>query len=109
MKEIKTVEDVREVSEQIIGKLIKGNLAYFNLAVVDSIGWSQCFFTPTSELRNEKKNMIFVQDYDKILMLLLSHPKIKDIQYDEEENSITAIFDNPLSDEYDELDSYLME
>ena len=99
---IKAIRDISGIFEKILSKLVKENLCYFSLCVSDSTGFSQCFFTPTSEIRKEKKNMIFVQDYEKLLMLLLSHPKISDIDYDEEENAISAIFDNPLADEYNE-------
>lgn len=105
IERISNVEDVVNVSGKIVGNLVKGSLTYFNIVVVDSSGFSQCFFTPTSEVhegRGKKHNMIFVGDYDKILMMLLSHPKVHDIEYNAEENMVSAIFDNPLQDEYDQ-------
>ena len=98
---IKSIEDLDKVQNVILNKLVVGNLAYFSLTVIDTTGYSSCFFTPTSEIRKEKKTMIFVNDYEKILMLLLSHPNIKDIEYDGEENAISAIFDNPMKEEYE--------
>ncbi len=106
MRKIETVKDVREVANEIIGKIVKGKVAYFNLVVSDSTGYSQAFFSPVTETSTEKnKKMLFVlvDDYEKLMMLLLSHPKISQVQYAEEENYITALFDNPFEEEEDEF------
>jgi len=104
MRKIETVQDVREIGNTIIGKMIKGEVGYFSLVVADSTGYSSCFFTPVSALKGEKGNMIFVQDYEKIMMLLLSHPKISEMEYDENENVVYAVFHNPLAEDYEDLD-----
>lgn len=99
MRKIQNIKDVREVGNVIIGKLVKGSLAYFNLIVADLTGdVSNAFFTPTSKI-SEKKSMIFVSDYEKVMMLLLSHPKVSDLEYNEEENAVTAVFNNPYIEE----------
>lgn len=90
-----TISNVRQIADKIIGKLVKGDLAYFNLCVADSSGFSQCFFTPTSKIRGKEQHMIFVGDYEKVICLLLCHPKVNKLEYDNEENAVTAIFDNP--------------
>lgn len=100
MRKIESVKDVKEVANVIIGKLVKGKLAYFNLVVSDSTGFSHAFFSPATETSEGKnKKMIFVGDYEKLMMLLLSHPKISQVQYDEEENAVSAVFDNPFKEE----------
>lgn len=103
MRKIETLKDVREVADIIMGKVVKGKVAYFNLVVSDSTGFSQAFFSPVTETsKGKNKKMLFVGDYEKLMMLLLSHPKISQVQYDEEENAISAVFDNPFKEEIED-------
>jgi len=103
-KKIETIENVKTISHMILGKLLTGNyLCYFNIVVGELGGCSPCFFTPTSQIHegNEKgKGMIFVGDYEKLMMLLMSHPNISDLEYDVEKNMITACFNNPFAEEW---------
>lgn len=96
MRKIETLKDVKEVANIIMGKLVKGKVAYFNLLVVDSTGFSQCFFNPITETsKGKNKKMLFVEDYEKLMLILLSHPNFSQVQYDE----VGAIFDNPFKEE----------
>lgn len=106
MRKISSVKDLKAVAETIIEKLVGGSLAYFNLTVADSTGFSQCFFTPTSEIRGKKQTMCFVGDYEKVMALLMSHPKVSDIQYDLKENAVLAIFENPYQEELDSREEF---
>lgn len=101
MKKI-TIENVREIADKIVEKIIKGDLAVFNICVADSTGFSQCFFTPTAKIKGKEQRMIFVGDYEKLICLLLCHPKVSNVEYDSVENAITAIFENPFQEQLDE-------
>jgi hypothetical protein len=106
---IRNIEDIKAAGQRIIEKLIAGKLTYFNLSVWenDSSSESACFFTPVTQLQlnrlkpGEPKQMIMVDDYEKIMKLLLSHPKIKDLNYIEKGNCVCASFDSPYPSDYD--------
>ena len=106
IKKIQNLEDVKTVSQMIMRRLVvEKNLCYFNIVVGEVGGFSQCFFTPTTQIHEGKETrykpkMIFVGDYDKLMMLLMSHPNISDLEYDVEENMITACFNNRLAEEW---------
>lgn len=102
MVKIKTAKDVKSVSNKIVGQLVKGNLTYFNIVVAESNIFSNCFFTPTTEIEGKQKRMIFVGDYEKILYMLLSHPKISDIDYNPSRNMVSAVFENPYEESEEE-------
>lgn len=104
-REIKTVQDIIDAGHEIIGHLVQGKMTYFNLLVEEEAGSSACFFTPASQLQDTGKHMIMVEDYEKILMVLLSHPDIESLEYDPERNMVTAIFKNPYAKEYRQLSS----
>jgi hypothetical protein len=91
---IKSVEDIRPIENKLVERLLEGNLTYFSLVFVEEDEISNCCFTPTSRLP-AKDTMIFVGDYGKLLKILLSHPNISDIGYDEKDNAVTAIFESP--------------
>ena len=91
-------EDFQKIEERILGDLVKGRLTYFALTVADLSGFSSCFFSPAAPLKR-KQDTLFVQDYGKIVRLLLSHPKIRHIEYDPEEPAISAVFDDPFEEE----------
>ena len=90
---IKTVKDVVEASNKIFGHLVgEQKLAIFNLLVDDGDGnISSCAWTPTSKLADGKP-FPAVEDYAKIIVLLLTHPRIKDLEYDEKNHQVTAVF-----------------
>ena len=91
---IKMPEDVHIVSEKIICQLVNRKLAYFSLLVDEDYCVSSCFVTPVTQV-SKGKSMIMVEDYETILKLLLSHPYVSQIEYDEERNVIYAIFKSP--------------
>ena len=90
---IKTVKDVVEASNKILGHLVgEQKLAIFNLLVDDGDGnISSCAWTPTSKLA-DGESFLAVEDYAKIIVLLLTHPRIKDLEYDEKNHQVTAVF-----------------
>ena len=98
MVKIKSVEDIRSIQNKIIEQLVLGKLTYFSLTIGEEDEFSLCFFTPTSDVSKNQsmiKAMIMVDDYEKLLKVLLSHPKISDIEYDEKNNVIYAVFESP--------------
>ena len=96
---IKILEDMKKVSHQILEKVVKGNICYFNLIVCELDMASSAFFTPTAPIRGENKRFLGVDDYEKLIMLLLSNPNCKDLAYNPKENCIIANFFNPFSEE----------
>jgi len=38
---------------------------------------------------------LFVGDYERLVRLLLSHPKVKDLEYNEKEGMLSAVFEDP--------------
>lgn len=101
MIKIKTLEDARAVSDKIMAQLVNGKLTYFNILFGEEDNISPCFFSPVTQV-SKGKSMIMVGDYEKILKLLLSHPKISDLQYNEKENMILAEFQSPYPMDNDE-------
>jgi hypothetical protein len=99
---IKDVADARKVADQCIEKLVaEQSLVYFSILFAQEYSASNCFFSPTSDLRGEGKKMLFVDDIEKVIKLLLSHPKVSDLEYDEKENMISATFqdETPVEEE----------
>lgn len=94
MIKIKTIQDVKAVSDKAIEK----KLTYFSVLFAEESSLSSCFFTPTSKLPNAR-GMIFVNDYEKVMKVLLSHPKIRELEYDEKENVISCVFSSPYAEE----------
>lgn len=96
MFKIKSVEDIRSIQDKIIGQLVLGKFTYFSLAIGEEDEVSSCFFSPITHLQGKKADsMIMVEDYEKLLAILLSHPFVSDIEYDEKNNVIHAIFKSP--------------
>jgi len=92
---IASVEDFKRIENQVMGAfIVNRRLTYFALVVADDSGFSNCYFTPTSQTR-EKEMVLFVGDYEKIVRLLLSHPKVRHIEYDPEGPCISAVFEDP--------------
>lgn len=94
---IKDVHDAHKVGDLCIGKLVgEKSLVYFNIIVLQEDVSSNCYFSPVSEVRKPKENVVkyahFVEDVEKIIKLLLSHPKVSDVEYHEKENMISATF-----------------
>lgn len=91
---IKDVLDAKKVQHLCMEKLIgEKSLVYFSILVDQKGVCSNCFFSPVSESRGaNKQKMIFVDDIEKLIRLLLSHPKVSDLKYDEKENMIQAVF-----------------
>jgi len=91
---IASVADFKEYEPRILERLIHSGLTYFNLTVADEDGFSSCYFTPAAPLK-KGGGTIRVDDYEKIVKLLLSHPKVRHIEYDPEGPCISAIFEDP--------------
>ncbi len=91
---IKTVDDAKKVAHECIEKLVKGNVVYYHLYVASEYSGSDCYFSPISSSRKGQQKMIFVDDIEKVIRLLLSHPKVEDLRYYEKENMISAVFND---------------
>lgn len=96
MTKIKSIEDVRSIQDKIIGQLVLGNLTYFSLAIEED-EFSSCFFIPSTYGTPSRVflRLIMLEDYEGLLAILLSHPFVSDIEYDEKNNVIHAIFKSP--------------
>lgn len=92
MEKIKDVAAAKRIADQCIAKFVKGNLVYFNLYVAAESEGSNCYFSPISTSRKDQQKIVFVNDIEKLIRFLLSHPKVEDIRYYEKENMITAVF-----------------
>jgi hypothetical protein len=103
---ITTVKDVVEASNKILESLVSlRKLVIFNLLVDHGEGIvSNCMWTPTAKVA-EHQNFMAVEDYTKIMLLLLNHPKIKNLEYDEKEQAITALFLAPEMQEVDRINA----
>ena len=112
MSKIKvTKENYREIAEKLFFnsiksegkgvKLIPNRIPYIELFIVDPYGGvTSTHISAIIPVFNEKENKTILWDqgvffYEEILTLLLSHPKISDINYLEDKNIITAIFEIP--------------
>ena len=95
---IKDVLDAKKVQHLCMEKLVgEKSLVYFSISVDQDGDVSSCFFSPVSESRGaNKQKMFFVDDIEKLIRLLLSHPKVSDLEYIEEENMIYATFQDEL-------------
>lgn len=99
---IDSVAAARQASDRILEKLVAGQgVAYFNLLVDEGDGVvSSCMFTPAvpvsgSTLKATNQSLppgefLAVDDYLKIMLLLLNHPKVLSLEYNEKENAVTA-------------------
>lgn len=95
---IKDIHDAKKVQQLCLEKLVgEKSLVYFSISVDQDGVISNCFFSPVSESRGaNKQKMFFVDDVERLIRLLLSHPKVSDLEYDEKENMIQAIFTDEL-------------
>jgi len=91
---IRNLDDWKAVREKILGDLLHGKAAYFGLLVWEGDTATSCFFSPAVTGRGDK-GMVFVGDYERIVRLLLSHPKVKDMEYNRKERMISAVFEDP--------------
>jgi len=67
---------------------------------------SQCTWTPTGAVGAPTSiagAFLAVEDYEKIMVMLLTHPKIKDLEFDGQ--MITAVFLAPEMDEIQRLEN----
>jgi len=106
-----TKKNLDKIVKKILKKVVEeGRLVYFNIGYWDSGGVSPCHFSPVVP---HKSRIIFVDDYEKILVMLLSHPKVREIEYDEKEGCVSAFFDVPeeywKEEDVEELEEELFE
>ena len=94
-------KDYEMIEKTVLEDLIHGHVTYFALTVTDPYGFSSCFFTPISK-EKEHQAMMFVGDYEKVVRILLSHPKIRHVEYTREEHVIHAIFEDPFPQRFEE-------
>ena len=103
---IKTVKDIVDVANKVFESLVadpQKKLTIFNLLVDHGEGTiSNCTWTPTAKLA-DGHSFLAVEDYTKIMILLLTHPRIKDLDYDETQHMISAVLEAPEMQEIDEM------
>jgi len=102
MEERKTIkvtrENYREVARKCVELTLKlGRPVYFNIAYWELDTISACYFTPIAPVeKGEKKQWyVFPVDYEKLLVMLLSHPQVSEIHLDEKEGAIKLVFNVP--------------
>ena len=101
---IQTLKDIKAVSQKVLEKLVKGNLCYFNIMVFEGSSCSPAYFTPLAHIRGKKASFMGVGDYEKLMMLLLSHANCEELRYNEGENSINLLFNNPFTEELESME-----
>jgi len=94
------LEDVMEVAKDCTRFLIeKKRPVYFNIAFWAADEVSSLYFAPVAPMEKDG-GWTWVSfppfDYEKLLMLLLTHPRVSEVEYDDKEGAIYAIFNAPL-------------
>jgi len=90
-----TKENLDKVLKKIEEITLKGKPIYFDIAYWDFDEVSSCHFTPVVFDQEMKDYWMFMDDYKKLLVILLTHPKVKDLEFDEEEGCVKANFNVP--------------
>jgi len=93
-----TRENYREVADKCVELTLKlRRPVYFNVAYWESDSISACYFTPIAPVdeKGRRKWYVFPVDYEKLLVMLLTHPRISELQLDEKEGAIKLIFNVP--------------
>lgn len=103
---IKTLKDIVGASQKIMECFIgKKRAATFNLVVDHGEGTaSNCAWTPACKV-SPGQSFLAVEDYDKIMVLLLTHPRIKNLEYDEKDNVVSAWFSAPEIEEIQRIEN----
>ena len=97
--ETETMKITKKNYKKVLGKILteiaeKGRTVYFSIAYWEFDTISPCYFTPIAPLR-KGDYCLFPDDYEKILVILLTHPRIKEVVYNEKEGCIMASFETP--------------
>jgi hypothetical protein len=90
-----TKENLDETFQKIMEHMISRSLPYFNIVYADyDNSFTNCYFSPATQ------GNIFVDDYKRILTILMTHPKIKDLELVSVENDlyVSAIFEEERND-----------
>jgi hypothetical protein len=105
MMKIKSVKDAVFVSNKIIEALVtERKLTQFMLNVDHGDGEvSSCSVNPTGKAK-QGQSFLATGDYTKILVLLLTHPRVKNIEYDERRQTVFAWFSAPEMEEVEQLE-----
>jgi len=93
-----TRENFREVARKCVELTLRlGRPVYFNIAYWEEDTVSACYFTPIApvERENRREWCVFPVDYEKLLVVLLSHPQVSKILLDKEEGAIKLVFSVP--------------
>lgn len=90
----------------IIGKFVAtGKEVTFNLLVDHGEGTiSDAAWTPACAVGKDRK-FLAVGDYSKILLLLQTHPRISELEYDDTKGMVTAVFKAEEMQTLNELES----
>ena len=102
---IKTLKDVHAANELIMADLVTRKVVpYFNLLVDHNDGTiSNCMFSPSTQIKPGQSFMA-VGDYETVLVLLLTHPDVKDLEYSQKDHMISGIFNCPEMLKLNEMD-----
>ena len=103
-----TKENYKEIARRCVELTLKlGRPVYFNIAFWELDTVSACYFTPMAPVEKDGHRiwMVFPLDYEKILAMLLSHPKVSKLYFDEQEGAIKVIFEVP-EDYMEEADAW---
>ena len=84
--------------DKIVSNLVRGRICHILISYGFAHGdFTVCTMVPVGVIEEggQRKRVCFPHDYKWWLKILATHPRIKELSYDEEENTIKAIFLEP--------------
>jgi len=96
--EIKSREDAEKAFDMILQNLLKGRICHFLISYGTIHGdFTLCTMIPVGVIREGGQEKRICQPFDYLywLIVLATHPRISELEYDEEENTIKAVFMEP--------------
>jgi len=83
------VKNLDEITEKVSNQLIEGKVPFFRLVFVEKNGIiSFIHFSPI----NPEEMHMNVMDYERLCKLLLTHPKVSDLEFNEKQSLFVAFF-----------------
>jgi len=95
---IKSREDAEKAFDMICQNLFKGRICHFLIIYGTIYGdFTLCVMIPVGVIEEDGQKKRICQPFDYLhwLKILATHPRISELEYDEKENVIRAIFMEP--------------
>ena len=96
--EIRSREDAQKAFDKILQNLLKGRICHFLVSYGTIHGDATvCTMIPVGVIkeRGQEKHICIPFDYLRWLIILATHPRISELEYDEKENTVKAVFTEP--------------